>query len=407
MVEPDVLLQHNALALYKVYLKGYAFPEWTIRAKMEDSQKNKNRYAESVTVYFDRNHDQEVIQKLLEQREPVNIEMERHYSQPEMQNAFGWKTGYYREYYTKNETLAPNFGVFCTTRVKIPDDLDEYGDLADTYLDNVNVFNAIGYAFDAHTQPDYEYFIYKGNHGELPERYRELFRRVYQCAADHKMNKVVMALVGANNFAKLYLDNNGGYGATDGPDHFQRSVWAPALLAVMQEFPDIETVMMGAEKAKAFRLPGTDLEKMADTGDFPKNAANMSEQERDKTLFVNAWDPWSIVGNGNVEDPSLDGWMGQVSMMALLCWPLTNNLINYKRVDVSRSGSRSSSIKRNNLTTMGDKLRTVIPDIRKLRDKVIANPGPAQPDQPAATVELKPARNKYQHILQLIQTKNG
>lgn len=42
------------------------------------------------------------------------------------------------------------------------------------------------------------------------------------------------------------------------------------------------------------------------------------------TLVVNAWDPLSLVGNGNACDNSLDGWIGRHTASALLCFPPTN-----------------------------------------------------------------------------------
>ena len=42
------------------------------------------------------------------------------------------------------------------------------------------------------------------------------------------------------------------------------------------------------------------------------------------SLFVNAWDPHSVVGNGNAQDKSLDGYFGRLSDLALMCTPLTN-----------------------------------------------------------------------------------
>lgn len=49
-------------------------------------------------------------------------------------------------------------------------------------------------------------------------------------------------------------------------------------------------------------------------------------------LFVNAWDPFSFVGNGNFADDSLDGYFGKFGAMALLAWPGTNELIRYQAV---------------------------------------------------------------------------
>ena len=41
-------------------------------------------------------------------------------------------------------------------------------------------------------------------------------------------------------------------------------------------------------------------------------------------LFINAWDPHSLVGNANFTDASMDGYYGRSTAMALLCWPPTN-----------------------------------------------------------------------------------
>jgi len=41
-------------------------------------------------------------------------------------------------------------------------------------------------------------------------------------------------------------------------------------------------------------------------------------------LFVNAWDPHSVVGNGNSNDYSLDGWVGRCTDMAPTSFQPTN-----------------------------------------------------------------------------------
>ena len=52
----------------------------------------------------------------------------------------------------------------------------------------------------------------------------------------------------------------------------------------------------------------------------------------DKILFTNAYDPYSIVGNGNNNDNSLDGYFGIISAMSVLCWPYTNPYIKYIKI---------------------------------------------------------------------------
>jgi hypothetical protein len=46
--------------------------------------------------------------------------------------------------------------------------------------------------------------------------------------------------------------------------------------------------------------------------------------DKKKTLYVNAWDPHSAVGNGNSMDRSLDGFFGRTTAMGPLCHPFTN-----------------------------------------------------------------------------------
>ena len=49
----------------------------------------------------------------------------------------------------------------------------------------------------------------------------------------------------------------------------------------------------------------------------------------DETLIVNAWDPHSLVGNGNAADNSLDGFVGRHTAVAVLCWPAVNTRLRY------------------------------------------------------------------------------
>jgi hypothetical protein len=51
-----------------------------------------------------------------------------------------------------------------------------------------------------------------------------------------------------------------------------------------------------------------------------------------RTLYVNAWDPWSIVGNGNESDRSLDGFWGRSTDMAMRCWPMANPNIKSRKL---------------------------------------------------------------------------
>ena len=305
----------NATKLYNTYYPGYEFPRWSLKKFAESYME----YAPTVQVYYPDCHSRDAVEKLLIEREPVNITMDRCYDQSVLYSHFKWKHGRYETFFNEHKTLCPNIGVFCKTPLKLPDG---------TFID-VNVFNAVGYAFDDENQPDYKYFIVGKKQSKLQTKYQELFHRIYTCAVENKLDTIILSLVGANNFANKYKDGNGG----QGKEIFQSTIWAPALLATMKNFVKIKTQIMGSKDYKAWRLKGTDLEKMEDCGYFPhQNAQLMTPVQRSQTLFVNAWDPLSIVGNGNKKDLSLDGRMGKVTMMALLCWPFTNHQMKYKPV---------------------------------------------------------------------------
>ena len=300
--------------LYAVYKKEYVFPKWALN-KFQIEYCNYSKYT---TIYYDESkgapaHLETTVKTLATQREPVNITMRRYYDMDKMTEFFGWSTGYYGDHYVKNETLAPNIGIYCKTPV--------WREKSQNFVD-VHVMNAVGYAFDDVKQPDYMYFIQGNRQHELHTLYENIFQKIYTCAEQQGLTRVVMSLVGANNFARLYEDQHG-----HGIRHFQQTVWAPAFLKVMTKYPHIHTVMMGSENSDGFRIDG--LKDIVGTGYFPDN---IKHNQPDTTLFVNAWDPWSIVGNGNAGDASLDGWMGRVSMMSLLCWPMTNEHIQYTSV---------------------------------------------------------------------------
>jgi hypothetical protein len=291
-----------------VYTPGFAFPEWSVGR----FQAEYGRYAPKVVVYYPGGVAQSVVEAVATRREPVNIGMYRHYDLDAFETLFGWRHGYYGDHFLQTKKLAPNIGIYCLTPVR-----QSTGDFTD-----VHVMNAIGYAFDSTEQPDYQYFIVGGRQHELYEAYRQVFRKIYHCARQHGLSTVVMSLVGANNFAALYEDADGR-----GVGHFQRTIWVPALVSILEEkaVKSIVTYFMGAGQSVALRgLPG-----MSDIGHFP---GCVRTYEASTTLFVNAWDPWSIVGNGNSSDNSLDGYMGRVSMMALLCWPMTNSHMVYTAI---------------------------------------------------------------------------
>lgn len=297
----------RAKNLRTIYHSGYKFPPWAI----EKVQNNFDELMRSVRVYYPESASIDVVKKLYTEREPVNIETRRHYYLDKLKETFGWSTGFYSRYFADTDTLAPNIAVYTPTFVN-------YNGNTNTL---VHIINSIGYAFDSVRQPDFKFFIkFEDNRRTelLIEAYKHVFKKIYRCAKDLKMNTVVMSMVGGNNFAVNYR----GSGGTEGIRAFQENVWVPAFLDVWKRNRNLKTVFMGAESEPGFKklnnlMRGT----FRDTGRFPSNIARI---EPSKTLFVNAWDPLSLPGNGNSGDHSLDGFIGRVTNIAVNGSGMTN-----------------------------------------------------------------------------------
>lgn len=146
-----------------------------------------------------------------------------------------------------------------------------------------------------------------------------------------------MSLVGASNFASIYQNKKE---ELFGIDDFQQEwiQWFSEFLKISRLSNGITTKFMGTtssfrknlisnfnqtERQKYFK----DRQEIADIGYFP---ANVKKVIPSKTLYVNAWDPWSLAGNGNECDNSLDGFMGRNTAIAVLTSPITNSYLANK-----------------------------------------------------------------------------
>lgn len=301
-----------ARVLRGIYKNIYAFPSWAIDKVAFSKWWPLLRRAR---IHFHAYDDQQLVTQLATEREPVNIAGRRLYDQDALKREFGWKTGLYGRYYNKHKRLAPNIGVFTPAVVKV-----------ESKYKHIYVYNAIGIAFDHKKQPDYQYYFGKPKpkYSELLTQYKHIFQRVYECAETNKLSTVVMSLVGGDNFATYYKPRQ--LTDKDNMESFRAEIWFPAFRIIRAKHKHISTIFMGtAEVKKEFEKEyGSDYH---DIGYFP---ANTNEVDRKKTLFVNAWDPFSLPGNGNCHDKSLDGFMGCNTTIALTGSPMTNPFMSYQ-----------------------------------------------------------------------------
>jgi hypothetical protein len=214
-----------------------------------------------------------------------------------------------------------NIAIYCYTPIdfntKYQQNPDEWIDIPKNYIHLINVYAP---ALDVDTQPDVKLFTVLDDTPKfnlIPDKYQQIvydvFHKIFQCAQDKKLNNVVLCgfglsafsiLVGEQNTTRLYIDalekfmldkskliegKNIYYGWYVGEGEPQEKI--KSIVYIRQNIPET----LGEDGLK-----------------------------KEETLYVNAWDPWSLPGNGNFNDPSIDGAYGRSSAIAVLCWPFTN-----------------------------------------------------------------------------------
>jgi hypothetical protein len=249
-------------------------------------------------VYYDKGADLEDIITLATEREPVNIAMERYYDKSKLQKQFGWSEGFYGTLMLKYG-IAPNIAIYAKTPVFN----GKYKRIVDC---DIGVINLIGVALDDMRQPDAKYFFKaaRSNIKVLVDLYIKVWNKAFYCARHKGYKKIRPAKVGGSAFSSL-LSAIKGF-------NFDTDVYQYSLYMVSENYPDIEVV-----------------EQYYPDFIFPDSLTKMSHAELSETLFVNAWDPWSVVGNGNKGDNSLDGFYGRSTALWLLCTPFINPYISY------------------------------------------------------------------------------
>lgn len=160
-------------------------------------------------------------------------------------------------------------------------------------------------------QPDYIYFINKPTE-HLVEKYHKVWKKAFCSAFDLKKQ---------GKIHKIKIFNVGG-GAFAGPfyGNFIETIFEPAFLPLKPLFENAGITVLGY-----------DFNKKEFNGGYIPNIL-LTDGDVEHTLYVNAWDPWSIIGNGNGRDMSLDGHWGRCSNMSVLGWSMTNPYIKYRKV---------------------------------------------------------------------------
>lgn len=272
-----------AQSLYLTYFNGFGPPQWVL---MPDVYCNLP--FRKTVVYYDDEDSLENVKVLTRMREPVNIGMKRNYNKQDMQRFFGWSKGAYG-FLSTPEQLAPNIAIYNYTPIKVKGKSPM-----------VHLIHLVGYAFDSVHQPDVAYFgAQQDKVRALRHAYVKVWRKAFECARQEGLKRIHMAKVGGGVFC---------------PDdvNYDVEIYQPCVSHLKAQYPNIEII-----------------EQFYPDFVVPDSLSDMTRDYLAETLFVNAWDPWSIPGNGNAMDNSLDGQWGRISACAVLSWPETNPFIRY------------------------------------------------------------------------------
>ena len=294
-------IQRNNRQLSSCYNNGFRPPRWS-----ETPMTNCENY-KLCRVFYNKQDiiedNIEDIEKLVYHREPVNIAMSRYYNQAGLNEKFSYKEGIYHKIKASETTgpTPPNFMVYTPSRVKGYDD------------QLVHILNVIGLAFDSKEQHDYkEYEKISWNKKKARHFYETLFINIFKVAKNLKKKNIVMSMVGANNFASKWEGKSGNI------DRFQIDIWLVAWEKAIknENCKGLKIKFMGAGNSYI------DLtKKYENLGFFPQL---LDQIDINDTILINAWDCWSVPGNGNKNDHSLDGFMGRFSEIGFLGTSITN-----------------------------------------------------------------------------------
>lgn len=321
----------NAQKMFVIYSKGYSPSkislDWMSDPKLAGNFLFENAARETTAYVVDKEERTDLVMQLLTEREPVNIGMSRSYDLGQLLKHFGYDVSAYSKL-GGAQFLPPNLAVYCYTPIWINTDFDS--SLGD-FVAFAHVINMIGLAFDSFDQVDYQYFKAQEK-PVLLENMRNMFVKSFQCAIDKKLSKIFIAGIGCSAFATYYSSLHQGNG------NFTREIFYPALQLALDDwashlaangideiisFGDIDVgsnvqmkvcdkISLKSLSGNSYRVP--DIFSTLKTEGYDLN----------RCLFFNAWDPHSMIGNGNFCDYSLDGFFGQASAMAWLGWPLSN-----------------------------------------------------------------------------------
>ncbi len=320
----------RARALFEIYEAACRPPEWALEFAASPAY---NSFAKATAVLsFDRRAD--LVREVVERREPVNIGMHRRFDAGLLRARFGYDRAGYVSAYERSLTagapaLPPNIAILCRTPV---------GSAQGRVVD---IINATGFAFDDPRQVDYRYFALGGRLPELRAKLRAVFGLIFAAALYRRKATLVLSLVGGGAFSAHF---------PGGAAEYLASYFFPALRDAWAQLPPAARparvgLMGNPSRAQLAQLAAACegvLTTTAATTTFACGVVPDILSAHEDALFVNAWDPCSIVGNGHAADNSLDGAIGRCTALAFLSFPPTNPHIQIMDANEILQGAKAA-----------------------------------------------------------------
>lgn len=319
-INKDILPKYKNY--YLIYVVGYNPPLWVGNKKYQDYVW---RYGSETIVYYDKQYNLDDIKKLAKEREPTNITLTRIYSQNLLKEAYGYEICPY------NEIFHPNIAIYCHTPICMT------ADMTPNYTPKyIHVLSVYGLAFDSEEQPDYKRYMTIAENKRAEEFKKEMtcmFNKIVHCFKTKKFKYLLMHGVGMGVFNTFAM--NLGIHSVDifigccvehlGPlfnDNDTKTLYLnfpPPKKGVPMITQEIINIKFSEHKNIHYK-----------GRNFPDIIGDFSNGELSDMLVINAWDPFSVVGNGNAGDISLDGFIGKHTAAGILSWPIFNEKIKYE-----------------------------------------------------------------------------
>jgi hypothetical protein len=329
---PPVPEQINSIMVARTLLQrynhGYSPPRWSHGELISSGNDSWYKRSQKVTLFCHSYSDLTEVEQVARQREPVNIAMDKYYSTPHFDSG-------YTELYKNKQKLGPNFALYMLAKIK----------KGENYV-LAHVINSIGFAFDSPNQPDQQYFLtnFETKKIEFEKALLDMFRLIFACAKTKNLAKICFCYIGGSAFSNCFPNGNNRKfpaGSLEYMPYFMKAFSEALAEAVLRHhITHISMMGNGIEKTQTIMEQlsaqmNTELNKYnAIEYKFEGKIPDILTEETQDTLFVNAWDPHSVVGNGNEGDLSIDGFFGRSSDMGFMSHPDINPYVLHNIVRI-------------------------------------------------------------------------